>query len=48
MSIVLRGYNEVFHDFLVADKVGFKIMLAMHDVDEKLFDVGRGIRRGFI
>ena len=47
-SIVLRGFNEVFHDFLVADKVGFEIILAMHDVDEKLFDVGRGIRRGFM
>ena len=47
-SIGLRGYNEVFHDFLVANKVGFEIMLAMHYVNEKLFDVGRGIGRGFM
>ena len=47
-SIVFRGFNEVFHNFLVADKVGFEIMLVMHNVDEKLFDVGRGMRRGFM
>ena len=50
MIIVLRGFNEVCHDFLVADKVGFQTMLVVvvHDVYEKLFDVVRGIRRGLL